>query len=102
MPSATWIQHSVIFTLKHEEGSEQERQFLEDGKAILSSIPVVRQFRVFRQVSPKNDYKFGFSMEFADQAAYESYNAHPLHTAFVAERWEKEVEAFLEIDYSEA
>ncbi|ACS99441.1 Dabb family protein [Paenibacillus sp. JDR-2] len=101
MPRATWIQHSVIFTLKHAEGSEQERQFLEDGKAILSSIPVVQQFRVFRQVSPKNDYKFGFSMEFADQAAYEAYNEHPLHVAFVSERWEKEVEAFLEIDYSE-
>ncbi|WP_127496648.1 Dabb family protein [Paenibacillus glycanilyticus] len=101
MPATTWIQHSVIFTLKHAEGSEQERLFLEDGKAILSSIPTVQQFRVFRQVSPKNDYKFGFSMEFADQAAYEAYNAHPLHVAFVSERWEKEVEAFLEIDYSE-
>ncbi|GLX70242.1 Dabb family protein [Paenibacillus glycanilyticus] len=101
MPAATWIQHSVIFTLKHADGSELESKFLEDGKAILSSIPVVQQFRVFRQVSPKNDYKFGFSMEFAGQAAYEAYNAHPLHAAFVAERWEKEVEAFLEIDYTE-
>ncbi|SFE76238.1 Stress responsive A/B Barrel Domain [Paenibacillus catalpae] len=101
MPATTWIQHSVIFTLKHAEGSELEQKFLEDGKAILSSIPAVQQFRVFRQVSPKNDYKFGFSMEFADQAAYEAYNAHPLHVSFVEERWVKEVEAFLEIDYSE-
>lgn len=102
MSAATWIQHSVIFTLKHADGSAQEQKFLEDGRAILSSIPVVRNFRVFRQVSPKNDYKFGFSMEFADQAAYDAYNAHPLHASFVSERWEKEVEAFLEIDYSEA
>jgi hypothetical protein len=38
-------------------------------------------------------------MVFADQAAYEAYNNHPSHVAFVAERWEIEVERFLEIDY---
>ncbi|WP_174818676.1 hypothetical protein [Paenibacillus illinoisensis] len=32
MHRATWIQHSVIFTLKHDEGSEQKRQFLDGGK----------------------------------------------------------------------
>jgi hypothetical protein len=30
-------------------------------------------------------------MEFADQAAYDGYNEHPVHTAFVAERWVPEV-----------
>ena len=38
-------------------------------------------------------------MEFADQAAYDAYNAHPEHTRFVAERWDPEVEDFLEVDY---
>jgi len=50
-------------------------------------------------VSKKNDYAFGFSMEFADQAAYEGYNEHPKHVAFVKDRWEREVQKFLEIDY---
>jgi hypothetical protein len=50
-------------------------------------------------VSPKNDYRFGFSMEFADEAAYRGYNEHPAHVAFVRDRWMKEVDAFLEIDY---
>ncbi|MBW7458381.1 Dabb family protein [Paenibacillus sepulcri] len=94
-----WIQHSVIFNLKHKKGSEEARQFLADGQEILSSIPVVKNFRVYRQVSAKNDYDYGFSMEFANQEEYETYNAHPLHTAFVQERWVTEVERFLEIDY---
>jgi hypothetical protein len=94
-----WILHSVIFSLKHEKGSEEERRFLEDGERILTSIPVVKQFQVYKQVSAKNDYDFGFSMEFDNQEEYEAYNEHPLHSAFVSERWEKEVEKFLEIDY---
>ncbi|GGD95971.1 Dabb family protein [Paenibacillus nasutitermitis] len=94
-----WIQHSVIFCLKHKKGSREAGQFLADGQKILSSIPVVKHFHVFRQVSPKNDYDYGFSMEFASREEYEAYNAHPLHTAFVEERWKTEVERFLEIDY---
>jgi len=84
--------HSVIFSLKHPIGSEEEQRFLEDGRTILSAIPVVRNFKVFRQVSPKNDYSFGFSMEFTDTEDYEAYNSHPLHQKFVNERWIVEVE----------
>jgi hypothetical protein len=93
------IIHSVIFHLKHASGSVEETRFIEDGRSILSSIPGVQNFKVYRQVSPKNDYSFGFSMEFANAEAYESYNAHPLHVKFVEERWLAEVERFLEIDY---
>jgi hypothetical protein len=93
------IVHSVIFNLKHPQGSEAEARFLEDGRTILSSIPVVNHFNVYRQVSPKNDYAFGFSMEFSNAADYEAYNVHPLHEKFVNERWVVEVERFLEIDY---
>ncbi|WP_274648484.1 Dabb family protein [Paenibacillus humicola] len=97
--SMEWIQHSVIFSLKHEQGSAEEREFLEEGRRTLTAIPVVKNFRVFRQVSPKNEYHFGFSMEFANQAEYEAYNAHPNHVKFVEERWKTEVTKFLEIDY---
>ena len=38
-------------------------------------------------------------MEFADRAAYERYNEHPAHVAFVRDRWQAEVTAFQEIDY---
>jgi hypothetical protein len=52
------------------------------------------------EVSPKNGYRFGISMEFADRPAYERYNEHPDHVRFVQERWLSEVSEFLELDYS--
>ncbi|TIL48415.1 Dabb family protein [Mesorhizobium sp.] len=93
------IRHTVVFRLKHKENSAEEAKFLADAK-ILSAIPGVEKFEQLRQVSPKNDYRFGFSMEFADQAAYSGYNDHPDHVAFVRDRWIPEVAAFLEIDYA--
>lgn len=95
----TDIQHGVIFSLKHEKGSGDEKRFLEDGRRILTGIPVVKDFQVFRQVSPKNEYDFGFTMVFASMDDYQTYNNHPDHVSFVEERWLKEVDKFLEIDF---
>lgn len=92
------IRHTVVFNLKHARGSAEERRFLEDA-LVLTEIPGVKAFERLRQVSPKNDYSFGFSMEFDDQAAYDGYNVHPKHVAFVRDRWLVEVSDFMEIDY---
>ncbi|MEZ5805201.1 MAG: Dabb family protein [Rhizobiaceae bacterium] len=92
------IRHTVVFRLRHERYSAAEKGFLDAAKA-LADIPGVRKFEQLKQVSPKNDYTFGFSMEFSDQAAYDGYNGHPDHIAFVRDRWVPEVEAFMEIDY---
>ena len=92
------IRHSVIFSLKHAKGSKAEAEFLKAAD-ILISIATVQKFEKLRQVSKKNDYDFGFSMEFKDQAAYDFYNVHPDHVAFVKGRWIPEVAKFLEIDY---
>ena len=93
------IRHTVIFNLKHPAGSTAEAAFLEAADT-LATIPGVQKFEKLRQVSPKNDYAFGFSMEFADQAAYSHYNDHPDHVAFVQGRWIPEVVKFMEIDYT--
>ena len=92
------IRHTVVFSLKHASGSLQEKAFLRDAK-VLAEIPGVKKFEQMKQVSPKNDYRFGFSMEFTNQTAYDGYNEHPKHVAFVKDRWLREVETFLEIDY---
>ena len=92
------IRHTVVFRLKHAKGSAAEKAFLADAR-VLADIPGVEAFEQLRQVSPKNNYNFGFSMEFADNAAYQGYNDHPVHVAFVRERWKHEVDRFLEIDY---
>lgn len=94
------IRHMVIFCLKHEQDSPETEKFLLDGKAILSSIPAVENFEVLNQISPKNNYNFGFSMEFSDRDAYDSYTAHPDHESFVELRWKVEVKSFMEIDFT--
>ena len=97
--SGSRIRHTVSFTLPHAEGSEEEADFLA-AAAGLAAIPGVEAFEILREVSPKNDYRFGISMEFADGAAYQAYNEHPEHVRFVESRWIPEVSSFLEIDYA--
>ena len=91
------IRHSVVFTLTHPEGTPEEADFL-DAIARLEAIPGVEAFELMREVSPKNDYRYGLTMEFADPAAYNGYNEHPQHVDFVQNRWDAEVSDFLEID----
>lgn len=93
------IRHTVAFTLKHAAGSPEEAAFLRDARA-LADIPGVEKFEQLHQTSAKTPaYAFGFSMEFADPAAYQAYNDHPAHVAFVRDRWVPEVERFMELDY---
>jgi Stress responsive A/B Barrel Domain len=92
------IRHTVVFALRHPKGSAAEKEFLAAAD-ILTEIPGVMKFEKLRQTSTKNDFAFGFSMEFENQAAYDVYNFHPLHVAFVSERWVPEVSRFMEIDY---
>jgi hypothetical protein len=91
------IRHTVVFTLVHPAGSEEERDFLEAAER-LATVPGVEAFELLAEVSPKNGYHFGISMEFADRAAYERYNSHHIH--FVQQRWLPEVSEFLELDYA--
>ncbi|WP_050029482.1 Dabb family protein [Verrucomicrobium sp. BvORR034] len=95
------IRHTVVFRLKHAAGSAEEQAFLQ-AAGELAAIPGVEKFEALRQVSPKNPYTFGLSMEFANAAAYAGYNDHPEHVRFVQERWLQEVAEFMEIDYEKA
>jgi hypothetical protein len=92
------IRHTVVFRLKHEAGSENELDFLRAAQK-LAAIPTVNNFECMRQVSEKNNYEFGLSMEFTSKEGYQSYNEHPDHLRFVETRWIPEVVEFLEIDY---
>ncbi len=92
------IRHTVQFRLRHPDGSSEEAAFL-DAALALAALPMVQDFERTRQVSGKNPYRFGFAMSFADQEAYDAYNDHPVHVAFVRDRWAAEVAEFLEADY---
>jgi heme-degrading monooxygenase HmoA len=92
------IQHTVVFKLKYPKGSAAEKRFLEAAMQ-LASIPGVSHFKRFRQISKKNVFEYGLSMEFESNAAYDAYNLHPDHTAFLKDFWSDGVADFLEIDY---
>ena len=92
------ITHTALFRLKHAKSSAQETTFLAEAD-ILAQIPGVLNFQKLRQISPKNDFTFSFSMEFATQRDYDFYNSHSDHVKFVREKWIPEVDAFMEIDY---
>ena len=91
------IRHAVIFRLRHAAGSEAEQAFFA-ASAALADIPTVKNFQRLKQVSSKNKFAYGFAMEFDDQAAYDTYNAHPAHRAYVRNVWVPNVEEFMEID----
>jgi hypothetical protein len=93
------IRHTVAFRLKSPAGSPEEKAFLAAAQQLLATLPNVQRFESLRQVSRKNNFSFGFSMEFADEAAYSSYNSHPVHQAFLRERWVPQVAEFMELDY---
>ncbi|PZX53495.1 stress responsive alpha/beta barrel protein [Algoriphagus ratkowskyi] len=77
------LTHSVFFKLKFPQGSSEEREFLQ-AAAKLASIAGVQNFKSLRQLSSKNNFDYGLTMDFQSQEAYESYNKHPDHMTFVA------------------
>ena len=70
------IRHTVVFRLKHPKGSAEEKAFLAAAD-VLAKIPGVEKFEKLRQVSAKNGYAYGFSMEFTDEAAYRATTTTP-------------------------
>lgn len=92
------IRHSVIFKLKDAINADEKQDFFEAVDK-LASIQDVQKFEVLKQISPKNKFEYGISMEFDTQVQYDFYSNHPEHVAFVQNYWLKNVEDFLEIDY---
>ena len=93
------IIHSVLFKLKHKKGSPEEQKFLADGFALLS--PIAPDFKIYNEVSPKNNFDYYFYMTFESQNEYDTYNNNPIHQNFVQTRWIPEVSEFLEVDLTE-
>lgn len=92
------IRHTVVFKLKYPKGSPEETLFLR-AAAELSTIPGIQNFETLLQTSPKTDFDYGISMEFATKELYQAYNIHPDHKHFVETYWTAYVANFLEIDY---
>lgn len=93
------IRHSVILKLKSDINSADKQTFFEAVDK-LAAIPYVQKFEVLKQISPKNKFEYGISMEFDSQEQYDIYSNHALHQVFIQNFWMKAVDDFLEIDYT--
>jgi Stress responsive A/B Barrel Domain len=89
------IHHTVAFRLN--SGADADH-FLTRARG-LAGIAGVNDFEILRQVGQKNTFTHGLSMYFGDQSAYDGYNNHPDHLAFVNDVWLPNVADFLELDY---
>lgn len=93
------IRHSVILKLKADINSADKQAFFAAVDK-LATIPDVQKFEVLKQISSKNKFEYGISMEFDNHEQYDVYSNHAEHVAFIQNFWMKSVEDFLEIDYT--
>ena len=95
------IKFLVMFCLKHDKGSIEEKKFLQDTESILGPIPGVKNFEVLRQTSSDIDYDFAVAMEFDNKVAYEKFNTYPSHIKYGEQRWTKEIVRFMKMEFKD-
>lgn len=93
----TNIRHAGLLKFKSTITEEEKQAFFIALKD-LEQIEGVQKMEISKQISTKNPFEYGFSMEFANESIYKAYNIHPQHDAFVQNYWLKYVEDFMEID----
>jgi hypothetical protein len=89
--------HHVYFWLKAGTPEAAKGQLLTDCRALLVRVPGVEKLWAGEPAgTPRevvdNSYAVGLAIVFADRAAHDVYQAHPLHLEFIArnkEHWEK-------------
>ena len=90
--------HTVIFWLRPELDASQREAFRREGLESLRVIPSVGSLHIGSPapIPPRPvvdaSYSFALTILFADVAAHDAYQAHPIHRAFVDNfkaRWER-------------
>lgn len=72
--------HMFAFRFKSGVTSEQKNHIVSEIRKLKDGIPELLEAYVGLNVSPRaQGYELGGSMKFADAAAFERYNAHPVH-----------------------
>ncbi len=80
--------HSVYFWLLPSSSADQQAQFLA-GLRTLLAIPDIAQAYIGPPAATRDDviehgYSYALTLLFADQAAHDRYQIHPLHQQFIA------------------
>jgi hypothetical protein len=90
--------HMFAFRLKPGVTEAQQDRVIREIGALKNQIPSVLESHVGKNVSPRGQgYVIGGVMKFADQAALESYNAHPVHQSLL--EWLVPLIEAIEVDF---
>lgn len=98
------ITHVVVFWTDKPHGDNRER-LLAGARELLAPIPGMLEFRCGTPVpSPRgvvdDSFAVAISMTFADQAAADAYQRHPLHVQFVEQCVKPHVKRFVVYDWA--
>ena len=90
--------HMFAFRLKPDVTEAQQQRMLREIGALKNHIPLVLESYVGKNISPRGQgFIIGGVMKFADQAALESYNSHPVHQALL--QWLVPLVDAIEVDF---
>jgi hypothetical protein len=90
--------HMFAFRLKPGTTEPQQLRMIREIAELKNHIPLVLESYVGKNVSPRGQgFVIGGVMKFADQAALDSYNAHPVHQALL--KWLLPLIDAIEIDF---
>ena len=80
--------HSVYFWLLPSANAQQQEQFLAGLRGLLAISDVAQAYigppAATRDVVIEHGYSYALTLLFADQAAHDRYQIHPIHQQFVA------------------
>jgi len=90
--------HMFAFRLKPGVSEAQQQRMLSEIARLKARIPLVLESHVGKNISPRGQgFVIGGVMKFADAAAVEAYNAHPVHLALL--QWLLPLIDAVEIDF---
>ena len=90
--------HMFAFRLKPDVTEAQQQRMLREIDTLKNHIPLVLESYVGKNVSPRGQgFVIGGVMKFADQAALDSYNRHPVHQALL--QWLVPLIDAIEVDF---
>src|SRR5580698_3517084 len=91
--------HMFAFRFKSGVTSEQKNHCVTEIRKLKDEIKEVQESWVGLNISPRGQgYELGGSMKFADAAAFERYNAHPVHQKLLG--WLIPLIDPIEVDFS--
>jgi hypothetical protein len=90
--------HMFSFRWKQDVTEQQKQRVFEEVNALQARIPGILDSAAGFNTSPRGqDYEFGGFMKFSDRAAFDAYNAHPVHQQLLT--WLLPLIDPLEIDF---